>query len=60
MRYIGCSTFPVWMIMEVISISDRYNLARFVTEQPPYNLLDRRIENELVPLALRYNLGLLP
>jgi aryl-alcohol dehydrogenase-like predicted oxidoreductase len=59
-RYIGCSTFPAWMIMEAFSISDRYNLARFVTEQPPYNLLDRRIENELVPLALRYNLGLLP
>ena len=46
--------------MEAYSISERYNLARFVTEQPPYNLLDRRIENELVPLALRYNVGLLP
>jgi len=34
--------------------------ARFITEQPPYNLLDRRIENELVPLAQAYGLGLLP
>lgn len=59
-RYIGCSTFPAWMLMEAIAISDRYGLARYVTEQPPYNLLDRRIENELVPLALRYNLGLIP
>ncbi|NIM95550.1 MAG: aldo/keto reductase [Anaerolineales bacterium] len=59
-RYIGCSTFPAWMVMEALSISERYNLSRYVTEQPPYNLLDRRIENELVPLALRYNLGLLP
>jgi aryl-alcohol dehydrogenase-like predicted oxidoreductase len=59
-RYIGCSTFPAWMVMEALSISERYGLARYVTEQPPYNLLDRRIENELVPLALRYNLGLLP
>ncbi len=59
-RYIGCSTFPAWMIMEALSISERYGLTRYVTEQPPYNLLDRRIENELVPLAQRYNLGLLP
>jgi aryl-alcohol dehydrogenase-like predicted oxidoreductase len=59
-RYIGCSTFPAWKVMEALALSERYNLARFVTEQPPYNLLDRRIENELVPLALKYNLGLLP
>ena len=31
-----------------------------MTEQPPYNLLDRRVENELVPMALKYGLGLLP
>jgi aryl-alcohol dehydrogenase-like predicted oxidoreductase len=59
-RYIGSSSFPAWMVMEALAISDRYNLTRFVTEQPPYNLLDRRIENELVPLALRYDLGLIP
>lgn len=59
-RYIGSSTFPAWMIMEALAISERYNLARFVTEQPPYNLLDRRIENELLPLAQRYNISLLP
>jgi 1-deoxyxylulose-5-phosphate synthase len=59
-RYIGCSTFPAWMVMEALSISERYGLARYITEQPPYNLLDRRIENELVPLAISHNLGLLP
>lgn len=59
-RYTGSSTFPAWMVMEALAISERYNLVRFVTEQPPYNLLDRRIENELVPLALRYEIGLLP
>lgn len=58
--YIGCSTFPAWMVMEALSISERSGLSRYITEQPPYNLLDRRIENELVPLAQRYNLGLLP
>lgn len=59
-RYIGCSTFPAWRVMEALGISERRGWARFVTEQPPYNLLDRRIENELVPLALKYKLGLLP
>jgi aryl-alcohol dehydrogenase-like predicted oxidoreductase len=59
-RYIGCSTFPAWMVMEALVVSERDHLARFVSEQPPYNLLDRRIENELVPLALRYNLALMP
>lgn len=59
-RYIGCSTFPAWMVVEALAISERLNLTRFVTEQPPYNLLDRRIENELLPLAQRYNMGLLP
>jgi aryl-alcohol dehydrogenase-like predicted oxidoreductase len=59
-RYIGCSTYPAWMVMEALAVSEREHLARYVSEQPPYNLLDRRIENELVPLALRYNLALLP
>ena len=59
-RYIGASTFPSWMLMEALHTSEVQRLARFVTEQPPYNLLDRRIENELVPFAQRYNLGLLP
>ena len=59
-RYIGCSTHPAWMVMEALATSERYGLARYISEQPPYNLLDRRIENELVPLAQRYNLALLP
>jgi aryl-alcohol dehydrogenase-like predicted oxidoreductase len=59
-RYFGSSTFPAWMVMEALAVSEREHFARFVSEQPPYNLLDRRIENELVPLALRYNLALMP
>lgn len=59
-RYIGCSTFPAWQVMEGLSVSERYNLVRFVSEQPPYNLLDRRIENELVPLCQKYELAILP
>jgi len=59
-RYVGCSTFPAWMVMEGLAVSDRDGLARYISEQPPYNLVDRRIENELVPLAQRYGLALLP
>jgi aryl-alcohol dehydrogenase-like predicted oxidoreductase len=59
-RYIGCSTHPAWMVMEALATSEREGFARYVSEQPPYNLLDRRIENELVPLALRYNLAIIP
>ena len=59
-RYIGCSTHPAWMVMEALAISDRYGLARYVSEQPPYNLLDRRIENELIPLCQKYGVAVLP
>jgi len=58
-RYIGSSTFPAWMVMEALGLSERLGLERFISEQPPYNLLDRRIENELVPMALRHGVGLL-
>ncbi len=59
-RYIGCSTHPAWMVMEALAVSERYGYARYISEQPPYNLLDRRIENELVPLVLRHRLAIIP
>jgi aryl-alcohol dehydrogenase-like predicted oxidoreductase len=58
--YIGCSTHPAWMVMEALAASDRHGLARYVSEQPPYNLLDRRIENEMIPLCVKYGLAILP
>lgn len=59
-RYIGSSTFPAWMVMEALAISEKYNVARFISEQPPYNLADRRVENELIPLCQKYGLAVLP
>jgi aryl-alcohol dehydrogenase-like predicted oxidoreductase len=59
-RYIGCSTHPAWLVMEALALSEQYHLARYISEQPPYNLLDRRIENELIPLCQRYGLAVLP
>ncbi len=58
-RYIGSSSFPAWQIVESLWASKEYALNRFVTEQPAYNLLDRSIERELVPMAEAYGLGLL-
>ena len=59
-RYIGCSTHPAWKVMEALAISERLGLHRYVSEQPPYNLLDRRIENELIPLCQAQDLAVLP
>jgi 1-deoxyxylulose-5-phosphate synthase len=59
-RYIGSSTAPAWKVVEALMVSEMKGYARFISEQPPYNLLDRRIENELVPLSQAYGLGLLP
>jgi aryl-alcohol dehydrogenase-like predicted oxidoreductase len=59
-RYVGTSTFPAWEIIESLWVSRDLGLNRFVTEQPPYHLLDRSIERELVPLAQTYGLAILP
>jgi 1-deoxyxylulose-5-phosphate synthase len=58
--YIGSSTAPAWKVLEGLLVAELKGLVPFVTEQPPYNLLDRRVENEMVPMALHYGLGLLP
>jgi aryl-alcohol dehydrogenase-like predicted oxidoreductase len=58
--YIGCSTFPAWSVMEALMVSELKGYTRFISEQPPYNLLDRRIENELVPLCQAYGLAIIP
>lgn len=59
-RYIGSSTAPAWKVLEGLLISELKGYVRFVSEQPPYNLLDRRIENELIPMAQAYTLAILP
>lgn len=58
-RYIGSSTAPAWHVMEAIMVSEQKRYVRFISEQSPYNLLDRRIENELVPMCQRHGLGLI-
>ena len=50
-RYIGSTTFAGWQVVEGLWASEKLHLNRFISEQPPYNLLDRRIERELLPVA---------
>ncbi len=59
-RYIGTSTFAAWQVVESLWASKEYHLNRFVSEQPPYNLLDRRIERELLPMCASYGIATMP
>ena len=58
-RYVGCSTHPAWRVMEALMVSELKGYVRYSSEQPPYNLLDRRIENELVPLCQAHGLAII-
>ncbi len=59
-RYIGTSTFGAWQVVESLWVSKELGLNRFISEQPPYHLLERRIERELIPAAQEYGLAILP
>lgn len=59
-RYLGTTTFAAWQVVESLWVSKEYGLNRFVCEQPPYNILDRRIERELLPMAQTYGIGIIP
>ena len=59
-RYIGHSNFAAWQAADVDWTARTNGLERFAGAQNEYSLLDRRVENELVPALLRFGLGLLP
>ncbi len=56
-RYIACSNFHAWQLCKALWVSDLHNLARFDCIQPPYNLLTRNIEYELLPLCASEGVG---
>nr|BFE60852.1 aldo/keto reductase [Dactylosporangium thailandense] len=58
-RAIGSSTFPASAIVEAQWAAERRGLERYRTEQPPYSILDRGIEREILPVAQRYGMGTL-
>ena len=59
-RYIGCSNFTGWQVVEAQWITRTQHLSPIVSAQNQYNLLDRRIERALVPASRAYGLGILP
>lgn len=59
-RYIGCSNFPAWQIMEALWVSGKSNLVRLDSAQPRYNILFRMIEDEILPLCRQYGVGVIP
>jgi aryl-alcohol dehydrogenase-like predicted oxidoreductase len=59
-RYLGTSTFAAWQVVESLWCSKELGLNRIVCEQPPYNLLDRRIERELLPMCRTFGIATIP
>lgn len=58
-RAIGSSTFPASEIVEAQWVAERRGLARFRAEQPPYSILNRSIEREVLPMCEKYGMGVL-
>ena len=58
-RTIGASTFPASDIVEAQWVAERRGLARLRTEQPPYSILNRSIEREVLPACQRYGMGVM-
>lgn len=56
-HYIACSNFRAWRLCEALWTSQRLNLHAFCCVQPLYNMVNRDIEVELLPLCQEYNIG---
>jgi len=60
-RYVGCSNYPAWRLMEALWASDKHHLVRYDSLQPNYNLAHRaEYERELKEVCLRFGLGVIP
>ncbi|MFB9236347.1 aldo/keto reductase [Plantactinospora siamensis] len=58
-RAFGCSSFPAEEIVEAYHVAERRGLGRFRTEQPPYSILARGIEADVLPVCRRTGMGVL-
>ena len=60
-RYVGCSNYPAWRLMEALWTSDKCGLARYNSIQPHYNLVNRaEFERELAEVCLANGIGIIP
>ena len=60
MRYIACSNYEAWRLLEAIWISDSKDLHRFACYQPQYSLVVRDIEEEIIPVCQLKGVGMVP
>jgi aryl-alcohol dehydrogenase-like predicted oxidoreductase len=58
-RYFGSSTFPAWMVVQAHWAAERRGRERLSTEQPPYSILVRAIEDDLLEVCREYGMGVL-
>lgn len=60
-RYVGCSNYPAWRLVEALWTSDKHHLVRYDSLQPHYNLAHRaEYERELKEVCLHFGLGVIP
>ncbi len=59
-RYIGSSNFMAWQDAEAAWTSRHHGLNSFISAQPEYSLINRDIEQELIPFAIEYGMGIIP
>jgi aryl-alcohol dehydrogenase-like predicted oxidoreductase len=59
-RYIGSSTFPASQIVEAQWVAERRGRERFASEQPPYSILVRGVESDVLPTSQRYGMAVIP
>ncbi len=59
-RYIGCSNFPAWLQCKALWVSDKNGFESFAVTQPRYNLFNREIEREIIPLCVDQGIGIVP
>ncbi len=59
-RYIGCSTLSAWQVVEAQWTSKHFGLDHFIACQERYNLLERELDQQLMPVIQSYGLGLIP
>jgi aryl-alcohol dehydrogenase-like predicted oxidoreductase len=59
-RAIGSSTFPAWQIVQAQWVAEKRGRERFLCEQPPYSMLIRAIERDVLPACEQYGMGVIP
>jgi len=59
-RALGSSTFPADQIVEAQWVAERRGRERFMCEQPPYSILTRGVEADVLPTCQRYGMGVIP